>query len=169
MYNATIPEFIRSLEAMKGILAKAQKYAEEKKIEETVILESHLALDQFPFKKQVQMISDYAKGTSARLTGIENPKMEDTEKTLSELVERMDKTVAFLKTFTREQFEGSEEREIPIYFFPGKFMYGLEYLHTLALPNFYFHLTTAYSILRHYGMDLGKADYIGAINFRDEK
>lgn len=169
MYNATVPEFIRSLEAMKGILAKAQKYAVDKKIEERVILESCLALDQFPFKKQVQIVSDYAKGTCAKLAGIENPKMEDTEATLSQLIERMDKTVEFLKTLKSEQFEGSEDREIPIYFFPGKFMYGLEYLNTLALPNFYFHLTTAYSILRHYGMDLGKADYIGAVNFRDQK
>lgn len=169
MYNATVPELIRSLEAMKGILAKAERYVSEKKIEDSNILQSRLALDQFPFVKQVQIISDYAKGTAARLAGVENPKMEDTEKTLSELTERLDKTIAFLKTLTPESFEGSEEREVPIYFMPGKFMYGLEYLNTLAIPNFYFHLTTAYSILRHYGMDLGKADFIGAINLRDQK
>lgn len=169
MYNVTVPEFIRSLEALKGILIKAKEYAAEKKIEDSAILGARLALDQFPFGRQVQITADYAKGTCARLTGVENPKMEDNEQTIDELTVRLDKTIAFLKTFTPEQFEGSEDREVPIYFMPGKFLYGLEYLNVTALPNFYFHLTTAYSILRHHGMDLGKADYIGAVNFRDQK
>lgn len=169
IYNVTVPEFVRSLEATKGILKKAAEFAKEKQIDEQNILQARLALDQFPFVKQVQMISDYAKGTAARLSGKENPKMEDNEKSLSELVERMDKTIAFLQTLKAEDFDGAEEREVAIYFMPGKFMYGLEYLNSMALPNFYFHLTTAYSILRGYGLNLGKADYIGNLTLRDQK
>jgi hypothetical protein len=95
--------------------------------------------------------------------------MEDNETTLKALEERIDKTIAFLDTLTEEQFVGSEERDIPIYFMPGKVLNGLEYLNTMGLANFYFHLTTAYSILRHNGMNIGKTDYMGQVEFHDEK
>ena len=93
--------------------------------------------------------------------------MEDNEKTLAELIARVDNTIVFVSTLTESQFEGSEERQVPIYFMPGKYMLGLDYVTKMALPNLYFHLTTAYSILRTNGMNLGKEDYIGALEFKD--
>lgn len=169
MYNITVPEFKRSLLALQAILVKAEAFVAEKKITDSVLLGAFLAPDQFSFVKQVQIVCDGAKGTAARLAGVEIPKMEDNEVTLKELEARIDKTVAFLDTLKEEQFEGAEEREIPIYFFPGKALSGLEYVNTLGLANFYFHLTTAYSILRHNGMNIGKTDYMGQVEFHDEK
>ncbi len=168
MYNVTVPEFKRSLVALRAILVKAETFAAEKKIEERVLLDARLAPDQFPLVKQVQVACDNAKGTAGRLAQVELPKMEDSETTLKALEARIDKTIAFLDTLKPEQFEGSEEREIPIYFFPGKVLTGLEYLNTLGLANFYFHVTTAYSILRHNGMNIGKEDFMGQVEFHDE-
>lgn len=169
MYNVTVPEFKRSLLALQAILVKAEAFVAEKKIAEGVLLGAFLAPDQFPLVRQVQIVCDNAKGTAGRLAGVEIPKMEDNETTLSELKARIDKTIAFLDTLTEEQFEGSEDREIPIYYFPGKALTGFEYMNSQGLANFYFHLTTAYSILRHNGMNIGKADYMGALPFHDEK
>ncbi len=169
MYNVTVPEFKRSLLVLRAILVKAEAFAEEKKITDGVLLGAYLAPDQFPLVKQVQIACDNAKGTSGRLAGVGLPKMEDNETTLKALEERIDKTVAFLDTLRDVQFEGSEERDIPIYFFPGKTLSGLEYVNTLGLANFYFHLTTTYLILRHNGMNIGKADFMGAVEFHDEK
>lgn len=169
MYNVTVPEFKRSLLALQAMLVKAEAFVAEKKITDSVLLGAFLAPDQFPFVRQVQIVCDNAKGTAGRLAGVEIPKMEDNEQSLKELQGRIDKTIAFLDTLKPEQFEGSEERVVPIYFLPGKMLYGLEYLNSLGLANFYFHLTTAYSILRHNGMNIGKSDYMGQINFRDEQ
>ncbi len=169
MYNVTVPEFKRELLALRAILVKAEAFVAEKKITDSVLLGAYLAPDQYPLVKQVQIACDGAKGTAGRLANVELPKMEDNETTLKALEERIDKTIAFLDTLTEEQFVGSEERDIPIYFMPGKVLTGLEYLNTLGLANFYFHLTTAYSILRHNGMNIGKSDYMGQVEFRDEK
>ena len=169
MYNVTVPEFRRSLLALKAILVKAEAFVAEKKIEDAVLLDARLAPDQFSFVKQIQIACDNAKGTVGRLVGVEIPKMEDNEKTLAQLEARIDATIGFLDTLKPEQFEGSEEREIPIYFIPGKFLTGLEYVNTMGLANFYFHLTTAYSILRHNGMNIGKADFMAGVEFHDEK
>jgi hypothetical protein len=151
------------------MLVKAEAFVAEKKIEEAVLLEARLALDQFSLVKQVQIACDNAKGTAGRLAQVELPKMEDNETTLKALAERIDKTVVFLDTLKPEQFEGSEDRDIPVYFMPGKVLSGREYVNTLGLANFYFHLTTAYSILRHNGMNIGKADFMGQVEFHDEK
>lgn len=169
LYTAAVPMAIRSLQNLKAILGKARLFVEEKKIEEGVLLQSRLAIDQFPFVRQVQIVCDNAKGTVARLAGVEVPKMEDTEVTVAELEARVDATIAFVRSITEAQFEGSEERRVPIYFMPGKYMLGFDYVTELALPNFYFHLTTAYSILRHVGMNLGKTDFIGNIDFKSEE
>ncbi len=169
MYTITVPEFKRSLLALRAILVKAEAFVEEKKITDSVLLGAYLAPDQFSLVKQVQIACDNAKGTAGRLASVELPKMEDNEVTLKELEARIDKTIAFLDTLKPEQFEGSEERDIAIYFMPGKCLTGLEYVNTLGLANFYFHLTTAYSILRHNGMNIGKADFMGAVEFHDEK
>lgn len=169
MYNVTVPEFKRSLSALRAILVKAEAFGAERKIDDSVLLQARLAPDQFPLVKQVQVACDNAKGTAGRLARVELPKMEDNEATLKNLEERIDKTMAFLDTLKEEQFEGSEERDIPIYFFPGKALSGLEYVNTLGLANFYFHITTAYSILRHNGMNIGKTDFMGQVEFHDEK
>lgn len=169
MYNVTVPEFKRSLLALKAILVKAEAFVAEKKIEESVLLQARLAPDQFSFVKQVQITCDNAKGTAGRLAQVELPKMEDNEVTLKGLEARIDKTIAFLDTLTPEQFVGSEERDIAIYFMPGKCLNGLEYMNTLGLANFYFHMTTAYSILRHNGMNIGKTDFMGQVEFHEEK
>lgn len=169
MYNVTVPEFKRSLLALQAMLVKAEAFVAEKKIADAVLLGAYLAPDQYPLVRQVQITCDNAKGTAGRLAQVELPKMEDNEKTLAELEARIDKTIAFLDTLKAEQFVGSEERDIPIYYFPGKALSGLEYLNTMGLANFYFHLTTAYSILRHNGMNIGKEDYMGSVEFHDEK
>lgn len=169
LYTTAVPMTVRSLRNLKAILGKVKSFAEEKKIEEGVLLQSRLAIDQFPFVRQVQIVCDNAKGTAGRLTGVEAPKMEDTEMTIAELEARIDATIKFVSSLTESQFEGSEDRRVSIYFMPGKYMLGFDYVTELALPNFYFHLTTAYSILRHVGMNLGKTDFIGNIDFKDEE
>lgn len=168
LYTLAVPMTIKSLQNLKAMLGKAKAFADEKKIEETVLLEARLTLDQYPFVKQVQIACDNAKGTAARLAGVESPKMEDNEKTLLELEGRIDKTITFVRSLTEAQFADSEERKVPIYFIPGKYLLGFEYVTEMALPNFYFHLTTAYSILRHHGLALGKADFIGSVDFKSE-
>ncbi|OGI19165.1 MAG: hypothetical protein A3J06_02850 [Candidatus Moranbacteria bacterium RIFCSPLOWO2_02_FULL_48_19] len=167
MYNATVPNFVRTLGNLKNILVKAKAWIKEKKIDEPTLLGARLALDQFSLVKQVQVASDNAKGTAVRLIGAEPPAFEDSEQTLAALVERIEKTIVFLETLTPEQFAGSEERRITLKYFPGKYLLGLDYLNGYGLPNFYFHMTTAYSILRHYGLSIGKADYIGELPFKD--
>ncbi|MEI8096908.1 MAG: DUF1993 domain-containing protein [Candidatus Moraniibacteriota bacterium] len=168
LYTVAVPMTIKSLQNLKAILGKAKIFAETKKIDEEVLLQARLALDQFPFVKQVRIICDNAKGTAGRLANVEVPKMEDDEKTLAELETRIEKTIAFVSSLTEAQFEGSEERKVPIYFLPGKYLLGFEYVTEMAMPNFYFHLTTAYSILRHYGLELGKGDFLGNIDFKSE-
>jgi len=167
MYNATVPNFVRTLSNLKNILVKAEAWVKEKKIDETTLLGARLALDQFSFVKQVQVASDNAKGTAARLIGVEPPIFEDSEQTIAALRERLEKTIAYLQTLKAEQFEGSEERQVTLKYFPGKYILGLDYVNGYGLPNFYFHVVSAYSILRHYGLSIGKADYIGELPFKD--
>jgi hypothetical protein len=118
--------------------------------------------------KQVQIASDNAKGTAARLVGIEPPKMEDSEKTLAELVVRIDKTLAFLTTFKPEQFSVAAGTQIRLPYFPEKHFLGGEFLPEYGLPNFFFHVVTAYAILRHVGMNIGKADYMGSVSMYND-
>jgi uncharacterized protein len=164
-YHFTVPQLIRTLGQVHQWLDKAQKYAEQKKFDVNVLLTARLAPDQFHFTRQVQVITDNAKGTAARLAGIQPPAFEDTEKTVEELRARIDKTIAFLKTLTPEQFQGAAERTITLPFLPGQGIKGSDYLVAFALPNFYFHAATAYSILRHNGVDVGKGDFLGELPF----
>jgi hypothetical protein len=127
------------------------------------ILQARLAPDMFPFVRQVQIASDNAKSISARLAGEEPPKMEDSESTLSELAERTRKTIAYLKTLESAKFEGAEDRHIPFPYVPDTYLLGQEALFESYLPNFFFHVTTAYAILRNQGMPVGKADFIGTL------
>lgn len=162
MYQASVPVFTRLLTALDSILDKAAAHAEAKKIAPDALLTARLFPDMFSFTKQVQLATDFAKGPASRLAGVEIPKYADEEKTFEELKARIAKTIAYLKTIKPEQIDGSEEREIT---FPvggkPKTLTGMSYLLGAALPNFYFHLTTAYNILRHNGVELGKMDFIG--------
>ena len=164
MYQASVPVFLRTLAALSGVLDKAAAHAVQRKIEASVLLNTRLFPDMFPLVRQVQLTADFAKGASARLAGIDVPKFADTESTFDELKARIAKTVDFLKTLTPAQIDGSENRDItiPLRGQPQSFK-GQPYLLHFALPNFFFHVTTAYDILRHWGVEVGKRDFIGPL------
>jgi uncharacterized protein len=162
MYALSAPVFDRYLGNLMNILDKAASHANERKIDDTVLTSMRIYPDMFPLSKQVQIACDFAKGAPARLAGVDNPKHEDTEKTFAELKARCQKVRDFLATLKPEQFEGSEKKiiTIPIAGTPHEFV-GLPYLTGFAFPNFYFHATTAYNLLRHAGVPVGKRDFIG--------
>jgi len=163
MYQASVPVLIRGIQNLSAILTKAAAHADEKNIAPDVFLNARLAPDMFSLIRQVQTVSDTAKGCGARLAGIEVPSYPDTEFSFVELQERLAKTVAFLEELTPAQIDGSEEKAIVMKFPSREFHFtGQTYLLGFVLPNFYFHLTTAYDILRHNGVPLGKPDYLGA-------
>ena len=162
MYQASIPVVSRMLTNLRQILAKAEAHAQAKKIDPGVLLNSRLSADMLPLTKQVQFVSDTAKGMAARLAGVENPPYEDKETTFAELYARIDKTKAFLDSFKASQIDGSEDRDVALPLRDGTLNFkGQAYLLGFALPNFYFHVVTTYAILRHLGVDIGKRDYIG--------
>ncbi len=163
MYRASVPVFQQMLPALSACLRKGADYAAARKFDPAVLLQSRLYPDMFPLVRQVQIAADFAKGTAARLAGHDVPKYEDTETTFDQLCARIQKTLDYIGEFKPAQIDGSEEREVT---FPTraqtlKFK-GEEYLVGFALPNFYFHVTTAYAILRHNGVVLGKGDYMRA-------
>ena len=162
LYQATVPVIQKSLTALKGVLAKGAAHAEAKKIDESVFLSSRLSPDMFPLMRQVQIAADFGKGPVARLAGVEVPKYDDTEATFAELAARIDKTLAFVGTFTAAQIDGQEDRDIQLTIAgnPVNFK-GQPYLLHFAMPNLYFHMSMAYAILRHNGVDVGKRDFIG--------
>ncbi len=164
MYQASVPVSLHTLSALAGILDKAAAHATQRKIEPAVFLNARLFPDMLAFVRQVQLAADFAKGASARLAGIEVPKFADAESTFDELKARIAKTVDFLMTLTPTQIDGSENREITIALGgqPQSFK-GQPYLLHFALPNVFFHATTAYDILRHCGVEVGKRDFIGPL------
>jgi uncharacterized protein len=162
MYQASIPPIIRVLNNLAAILEKGAAHAETKKIDPAVLINSRLYPDMFPLVKQVQIASDVARKGAARLAELEAPKIEDDETTFPELVARLKKTVAYLETFTPAQIDGSEEKSISLPVGDKTMtLEGLPYLVSFILPNVYFHVATAYNILRHNGVELGKLDYLG--------
>jgi hypothetical protein len=162
MYQASVPYFLQLLTNLKAILQKGAAHAAAKKFDPAVLFSARLAPDMLPLVRQVQIATDNAKGPAARLAGIDPPKFEDTEATYEQLVERIDRTLAFLKTVKPEQVDGSEGREIVLKFPNQTFTFkGLQYLVHFAIPNFTFHVTTAYNILRHNGVEIGKQDFLG--------
>jgi len=162
MYQASVPTITRSLNNLAAILEKAAAHIEAKKIEPNVLVDSRLFPDMFPLAKQVQIASDISKGGAARLAQIEAPAYEDNEKTFADLVARLRKTVAFLETLKPEQIDGSEDRTVTWKTRTAeKSMQGQPYLFNHVLPNVFFHVTTAYNILRHNGVELGKQDFLG--------
>ena len=165
MYQASVPAFVKGLTNLKAILEKAAAHAQAHKIDDAVFVTSRLYPNMLPLSKQIQIASDFARGTTARLAGTEPPSMEDNEKTLAELIARVDRTLDYVKPFTATQIDGSEARSITrqVRGQPRTFT-GLNYLLQYALPNFYFHSATAYGILRHNGVEIGKADFLGSLD-----
>ncbi|MGD0142606.1 MAG: DUF1993 domain-containing protein [Rhizomicrobium sp.] len=162
IYDASITPFIRGLENLSKIISKAVAQAKDQHIELSTLLEARLAPDMHPFTRQIQIASDGAKGAAARLAAVEPPSFPDTETTFAELQARIAKTVDYLKSFKREQIEGAEDRTVVMKFPQGEMKFsGRDFLTNFALPNFYFHLTTAYGLLRHKGITIGKMDYLG--------
>src|SRR5574341_1015340 len=164
MYQASAPRFINALRNLSSILDKAQAHAEAKKIDPLVLTSSRLYPDMLPLTSQVQIACDTAKGAVARLAGVDVPKHEDTEKSIAELKARIDKTITFIETLKPAQIDGTEDKDLHIKLGRREVDWkGMQYLLGFALPNFYFHATTAYDILRHNGVELGKRDYIGNV------
>lgn len=164
MYAISLPPILRSLTNLRAILEKAVSHAELKKIDPSVLINARLYPDMYPLSRQVQIATDVAKGAAARLAGQEPPKFEDAESTFPELLARIDKTVALLESFTADQINGSADKTIllPRHDRTSEFK-GLDYLTDFVLPNVYFHVATAYAILRHNGVELGKQDFLGNI------
>jgi hypothetical protein len=162
MYQASAPRFVNSLKNLSVILDKAQAHADAKKIDPTVLTSDRLYPDMFTLARQVQVACDTAKGAVARLAGIDIPKHEDTEQTFADLKARIAKTIEFIGTVKPAQIDGAEDKEIVLKLRGGEVKFrGMQYLLGFAHPNFYFHVTTAYNILRHNGVEIGKPDYIG--------
>ena len=164
MFTASVPVYTQFLTALSAILKKAAAHAEAKKIDPSVLINARIAPDMLPLSSQVQIATDHAKGSLSRLAGIDAPKFEDTEKTFDELEARIQKTLAYVKTFKPEQIDGTEAKEIVLTFGTQKFPFnGQTYLIQFALPNFYFHTTMAYAILRENGVEIGKRDFMGGV------
>jgi len=162
MYQASIPQFTKMLTNLSNILKKGEAFAGAKGLDSKVLAEGQLAADMFPLTKQVQIACDLVKNGMARIAGVEPPKFEDDEVSLADLQDRIAKTIAFANSLKPEQIDGTEAKEIKFSIKEWNFEFaGDQYLLTWVTPNFYFHVTTAYDILRHKGVEIGKTDYLG--------
>lgn len=168
MYDVSVPMLRRMLGNLSGLLDKAAAHCAAKKIDPAVLTSWRLYPDMFNFARQVQLATDFAKGCGARLAGMEVPKYEDTETTIEQLKARVEKTLSFLASLKPEQFAGSEGKEIVLRFGDRELrLIGRDYLQSAVLPNFFFHVTTAYAILRHCGVEIGKNDFVGQLDWRN--
>lgn len=165
LYELTIPQFKNTLAQLEKWLDAAVEYAKTKSFEPNVLLSMRLAPDQYPLVRQIQSVCDTAKFTPARLTGKEPPKHPDTEQTIDELRTRIRAVLEYLDGFKAAEFVGKETTQVNLPWMPGKHVLGTDYVSQLQLPNFYFHATVAYEILRHNGVPLGKTDFIGHMSF----
>jgi hypothetical protein len=162
MYQTTVPYLVRSLGALSKILDKAAAHCETRKIDPSVVINYRLAPDMFAFARQIQIMTDQAKGLAARLTGSEIPAFPDTETSFDELKARIAKTVDYLQSFAADKFDGAEDRPITLKAGTNELNFsGRDYAFGFVLPNFYFHAATAYDILRHCGVEVGKRDFLG--------
>ncbi len=162
MYQASVPMFTRMLNNLDAILTKAEADAEARKIDPSVFVNARLAPDMHPLARQIQIATDGVKGGGARLAGVEIPSFPDTETTFAELHERIAKTAAFLATLTAEQIDPSVDKTVTLKLGPNEMTFpGPVYLFNFVIPNFFFHMTAAYAILRHNGVDVGKMDFLG--------
>lgn len=163
MYQAGVSPMIRSLNNLIGILEKGAAHAEAKKIDPEVLISFRLYPDMFPLSRQIQIASDISRRGTAKLAGVEAPVMEDNETSFPELIDRLKQTVTYLETFSPEQIDGTEEKTIELDMRGNTLTFdGQTFLLSFVLPNVYFHVTTAYNILRHCGVEVGKGDYLGA-------
>ena len=163
MYQISVPIFVRQLGGVVTCLKKAQALYAEKKYDESTLLGYRFYPDMFNFAKQVQIATDHARNCTALLAGLEAPKYEDNEKSLAELIARVEKTIAWLNTVTPGQVDGTEGKTVTVKMRDREMNFtGLDLLQNRSLPNFYFHTTTAYDILRHNGLEIGKRDFMGA-------
>jgi hypothetical protein len=165
-YEITVPQFTKMLNNLDAILAKAVSYAEGKKIEMDVLLNSRLAPDQFSLSRQVQIACDTAKTCVSKLTGKDAPVHDDKQTSLTQLRTRITESIAFLSSVSEKDFAGAAERKVTTPRWEGKYLMGHEYVTQHSIPNFYFHVTLAYEILRHNGLEIGKKDYLGAMPFK---
>jgi uncharacterized protein len=162
LYDVSIAPLVRNLQNLKHILQQGELYAAQKKVEPEVLLNSRLSVDMYPLTRQVQIVSDMSKGTGARLAGLEIPQYADDETSFEMLYARIAKTIDFLSQIQPEQLEGAESKEVVLTIRKADLTFtGLDYLEKWVMPNVYFHSTTAYNILRHIGVPLGKTDYLG--------
>ncbi len=162
MYSASVPVYVQFLTALAGVLKKAEEHCAAKKIEPSVLVTARLSPDMYALARQVQIASDHAKGSVARLAGVEVPSFADTEATFAELQARIAKTLAYVQGFKPAQIDGSDDKNVVLEMRTSKLeLKGADYLTRFALPNFFFHVTTAYDILRHAGVDVGKRDFMG--------
>jgi hypothetical protein len=162
MYSASVPVFSRMLTNLLACLDKAEAWATERKIDTKVLVESRLAPDMYPLRGQIQIATDHAKGAPSRLAGKPVPSWDDNEVTLEDLKARVQKAIDYLATFSEAEFEGSDSRDVTLRARGQDVLVnGQVYLLNRAFPNFYFHVTTAYDILRHNGVPLGKSDFVG--------
>lgn len=168
-YEMTVPVFTKMLENLDHLLSKGAAYAVEKGINEETLLGNRLAPDMFPLSRQIQIATDNAKGAVARLCGIEAPIMDDTETTVIELHARIAKTLTFIGSLTEDQFADAESRHIFIKWYPGQHFTADSYVSEYAIPNFFFHTTIAYALLRVMGAEVGKQDYLGQLTLQDDK
>lgn len=163
MYQASVPVFVKHLTALSAILQKAADHCAAKKIEPSVLVGARLFPDMFALARQVQIATDQVKGCVSRLAGVEVPSYADTEATFEDLQARIAKTIAHLESFTPEQIDGTEDKDVSFKIRDNTFDFkGADYLLGWVNPNFYFHVTTAYAILRHNGVEVGKKDFLGA-------
>lgn len=167
IFTQTPKMVLKSLNTTLNLLTKIEEYCKENNLEESTYLQARLAADMFPFIKQIQMITDNSKGLISRITLTENPKYEDTESTISELKDRVNKTIQYIKEVPLEKYSDSDKHKIVLPFMPTKYQTSLDYVTDYGLPNLYFHVVTAYSILRNQGIVLGKMDYINGLNLQD--
>jgi len=166
LYDLSIPQFKKMIQGLERWLDMAQKFAEQKQFDPNVLMAARLAPNQWALARQITTACDTAKFTVARLTGKEAPRHADTETTLAEVRTRIHTVLAYLDSFTRDDFHGASERLISPPPLQGKQILGADYFHQMQLPNFYFHVTTAYAILRHNGLELGKNDFLGDLPVR---
>lgn len=166
VHELTAIQFTRGLKGLKEILKKAQSYASDRKFDENNFLQLRLAPDMFPLVRQVQITTDTAKGAVARLSGKTPPSFPDEEKTMAELIARVDRTIGYLREFSEKDFGDYTQQKISFPWKPAEHLMGADFLSSHAIPNFYFHLATTYALFRLHGLPIGKSDYLGEQNWK---
>ena len=169
IFGIVVKQYLTNLKALKGILSKARAHAEANKYDPNLLLDLKLAPDMMNFTRQIQILSDTAKGSVARLSGKEIPSFPDTEKTWEEIVSRVDKTIDYVAKFKAEDFKNFADKKATFPWNPGSHLEGNDFFTSFSIPNFYFHFSMAYALLREAGVPLGKGDYLGEINWKKDK